>query len=105
MSHPNEFDIKRLEKAFESPFPDKVKSVVEKTKGGYDLIETRLPWDGSDNPWTRNLVAKIVFVKSSGIWKLYWMRASGKWNLYKELKSLNDVINALKDDVHGCFWG
>ena len=26
-------------------------------------------------------------------------------NLYKELKSLNDVINALKDDVHGCFWG
>ena len=105
MSHPNEFDIKRLEKAFESPFPDKVKSVVEKTKGGYVLIETRPSWDGSDSPWTRNPVAKIVFVKSSGILKLYWMRASGKWNLYKELKSLNDVINALKDDVHGCFWG
>jgi len=105
MSHPNDVDAKRLEKAFQSPVPDKIRNVVEKTKGGYILIETRPPWDGSDNPWTRHLVAKIIYVKSTGVWKLHWMRASGRWDLYDELESLNEVIETLKADVNGCFWG
>lgn len=105
MGHPNDIDVKRLEKAFESPVPDKIRNVVEKTRGGYILMETRPPWDDSDGPWTHHLVARIVYVKSTGIWKLYWMRASGKWNLYGECESLKEVIETLNADVNGCFWG
>ena len=105
MNHPNEIDAKRLEKAFESQVPDKIRNVIEKTKGGYIIIETRPPWDGSDMPWTRHAVAKIIYVKTTGVWKLYWMRASGKWNLYEEHKSLNEVIKTIRADLHGCFWG
>lgn len=105
MNHPNDVDTKRLEKAFESPIPDEIRNVIEKTKGGYVIIETRPLWDGSDGPWTRHPVAKIIYVKSTGSWKLYWMRASGKWNLYEELESLNEVIETLKSDADGCFWG
>ena len=105
MNHPNDIDTKRLEKVFESPVPDKVRNVVEKTRGGYILFETRPPWDGSDHPWTRLAVAKIIYVKSTATWKLYWMRASGKWNLYEEHKSLNEAIKNIQTDAHGCFWG
>lgn len=105
MSHPNEVDAKRLEKAFESPFPDKVRNVVEKARGGYILIEMRPSRGGSGDLWTRNPVAKVICVKSTGVWKLYWMRATGKWDLYEKLESLNKVIETLKADVDGCFWG
>ena len=104
MEHPNDIDTKRLEKAFESPVPDKVRNVIEKIRGGYILIETRPPWDGSERPWTHLPVAKIIYVKSTGVWKLYWMRRS-KWELYEELESLNEVIETIKADVDGCFWG
>jgi hypothetical protein len=105
MSHSNDINAKRIEKFFKSPIPDKVRKVIEKIRGGYVLVETRPPWDGSEVPWTRHPVAKIVHVKSTGVWKLYWMRASGKWNLYEELGSINEVIETIKADENGCFWG
>ena len=105
MDHPNDIDAKRLEKTFASPVPDKVKHVVEKTRGGYILVETRPPWDGSPGDWTRLQVAKIIHNKSGDVWKLYWMRASGKWNLYEECESLDKVIDTIRADSHGCFWG
>lgn len=105
MDHPNDIDVKRLEKTFASPIPDKVKNVVEKTRGGYILVETRPPWDGSPGDWTRLQIAKIIHNKSRGKWKLYWMRASGKWNLYEECESLGEVIATIRTDPHGCFWG
>ena len=104
MSHPNDIDCKRIERAFASPFPDKVRNVVEKTKGGYILQESRPPWDSSDAPWTRLPVAKMIYVVSTDVWKVYWMRASGKWKLYEQCSSLHEVIEIIKADRQGCFW-
>lgn len=99
--------IRKIENYFEVPerVKDKVQNIVEKVKGGYVLIETRPPWDGSDKPWTKSPIAKIVFNKPENIWKLYWIRASGKWELYKEYKKLDKILATIREDVHGCFWG
>ena len=99
--------IKKIEEFFRVPerVADKVKNVVEKTKKGYILIETRPPWDGLAGPWTRSPVAKIVFRKYLKIWELHWMRASGRWWFYGKYKTLGGVLRAIEKDRYGCFWG
>ncbi|PIT87116.1 MAG: hypothetical protein COU31_04715 [Candidatus Magasanikbacteria bacterium CG10_big_fil_rev_8_21_14_0_10_40_10] len=100
-------NIDLIKKHFKVPghVQDKIKNIVEKVMGGYELIETRPRWDGSPGPWTKLPIAKIIFHKPSKSWKIYWHRASGKWNLYRKFKSLNSVLKCIKNDEHGCFFG
>ena len=52
--------------------------------------------------------AKIRFYKSRQLWNLDWMRASGKWELYEpfpESTHLEKIIEVIKEDKHGCFYG
>jgi len=102
---------KDLQKIIEQYFevPEKVrgqiKNIIEEVGGGYVLIETRPPWNGSNKEWSRLPIAKIIFHKPTRTWKLYWQRASGKWELYAFYKSFNAVLRSIKEDKHGCFWG
>lgn len=71
------------------------------------LLEIRPQWN---NP-TKILefpFARLRFVKSSRIWKLYWMRGSGNWEAY-ELQpvsaDLHKLLNEVKNDAYGCFFG
>lgn len=48
---------------------------------------------------------KITFVKSQNSWKLYWMRADLKWHLYEKYDDLDALLQEVKDDPNGCFWG
>ncbi|WP_262245444.1 DUF3024 domain-containing protein [Parapedobacter soli] len=71
------------------------------------LSEIRPQW----NDPTRILelpFAKLRFVKSSKIWKLYWTRASGKWEAYEprpESTELHKLLTEIKNDAYGCFLG
>ena len=74
----------------------------------YDLIiyEIRPRWD---NPAeiTEMPIAKLTFVLSRNIWKLFWQRANGKWVRYKpkeSSKELSDLTRAIESDVYGCFF-
>jgi len=52
--------------------------------------------------------ARIRCYKSKQEWHLYWMRASGKWESYEPFPmsiNLEQIINILKEDKHGCFYG
>lgn len=52
--------------------------------------------------------AKLRFIKSSKVWKLYWMRASGKWEAYQpipESSSLQVLLDEINHDSYGCFFG
>ncbi|MFD1771581.1 DUF3024 domain-containing protein [Sphingobacterium suaedae] len=52
--------------------------------------------------------AKLRFVKSSKIWKLYWMRGSGKWEAYEpepENADVHKLLTEIKNDTYGCFFG
>lgn len=71
------------------------------------LYEVRPQWDDPkifrDHPF-----AKITFVKSRNIWKLYWRRADLKFHKYDPKKSssqLSDLVKEIDKDSHGCFFG
>lgn len=101
-------DLKKIiARYFEVPerVRGQIKNIVEEVRGGYILIETRPPWDGSAGEWSRLPIAKIIFHKPTQTWKLYWQRASGKWELYASHKSFDAALRAIKEDRHGCFWG
>ena len=53
-------------------------------------------------------VAKATFVRSAGVWKIYWMRADLKWHSYQEkpqVSSIAGFIKIVEADDCGCFWG
>ncbi|WP_194768332.1 DUF3024 domain-containing protein [Tamlana sp. I1] len=71
------------------------------------LYEIRPAWD-NPNELEHFEFAKIRFYKSRGEWNLYWMRASGKWALYDPFPistNLDEMIETIKNDKFGCFFG
>ena len=59
----------------------------------------------SDSSEYLDKACKLTYVKSSDMWKLYWMRADLKWHLYEEYQNLGDLLEEVKKDPNGCFWG
>lgn len=51
--------------------------------------------------------AKISFVQTSGLWKLYWMRGNLQWYPYETptTGSLKVALKLIKADKHFCFFG
>ena len=52
--------------------------------------------------------AKIRYVKTQKIFKLYWQRASLKWELYEpfpESSHLQKLLDVVAEDGYGCFKG
>jgi hypothetical protein len=71
------------------------------------LVEIRPQWDD------RSIIhrcpfAKATFVKTQGIWKIYWQRASGKWQSYAPtatVASIDAFLAVIAEDKHACFFG
>ncbi len=81
----------------------------EHTIEKHDVIiyEIRPRWNNPDEN-TRMPCAKLKFIRSRNIWKLYWHRANGRWYPYDPLKpsrDLADLIAEIDDDPYGCFFG
>jgi len=106
----NEFTIKNY---IESIRPENIE-IRSQIDFGYsfdgntaELFEIRPMWNNQKE--IQNLpFAKIKFYNSKQLWSLYWMRASGKWELYDPFPNsthLEKLINILKEDKHGCFFG
>lgn len=52
--------------------------------------------------------AKLRYVKSQQVWKLYWLRASGKWESYSpfpQSHALEPLLDCIGEDKHHCFFG
>ena len=52
--------------------------------------------------------AKATYVKSNGIWKVFWLRANLKWDAYDPaplVKSLQQFVKLVEEDKHNCFRG
>ncbi len=52
--------------------------------------------------------AKATYVKSKGIWKIYWMRADLKWHRYDpdpEVETFEDFLQVVDVDEYCCFFG
>lgn len=111
----SEFEIKRIDKIVRTfcenrvpeRFRDQVKVGFRIEGQNIFLFENRPRWD-EPSEWLALDFAKITYVKSRRIWKLYWKRASGKWDQYKPHFVANDIgklIKTIDEDRYGCFFG
>ena len=86
---------------------DKVDLGYSNQKNVIEIFEIRPIWSMPSE--TQQLpFAKIKYIKSRKIWKLYWMRASGKWQSYgpsPEYSNLEEALDEIDKDPFGCFKG
>ena len=112
----SEFEAKRVERL--------VQSFVEKRRPpphirpeldlGYrvsgqsvEIFEIRPLWMDPDKK-IEEAVAKTTYVKSRGVWKVYWQRRDLKWHRYDPnsvVKSLGEFLAVVDRDEYGCFFG
>ena len=53
-------------------------------------------------------LAKVQYVRSRGVWRLFWKRADGKWHGYPphpEAASLAEALQVIDQDANACFFG
>ena len=53
-------------------------------------------------------IAKATYIRTGKLWYIFWMRADEKWHKYepvKEVKSIDEFIKVVEEDIYGCFWG
>lgn len=76
-------------------------------KNVIELLEIR-PNRYEEGAFLHLSFAKIKYVKTQKIWKLYWMRGSGKWQSYepcREASNLEEFLSVIDEDTYGCFKG
>ncbi len=74
---------------------------------GIILFTVRPRWNNPSETM-KGMIAKATYVKSTKAWKLYWQRADMKWHGYKpkpEVDSVEEFIEVVEADEHGCFYG
>ncbi|WP_370691331.1 DUF3024 domain-containing protein [Bradyrhizobium sp.] len=53
-------------------------------------------------------IAKATYNKNKKNWKIFWQRADLKWHDYEphlEAASIEEFLNVVEKDDHGCFFG
>jgi hypothetical protein len=112
----SEFELKKIEKAGEAFLKKRRPPVSARhqvdlgwriDKKSVLIIETRPVWN---NPSEHQelICAKATFVRSQGIWKIYWMRQDLKWHSYEpcsHVKAIGQVFDVVDKDEYGCFFG
>lgn len=77
------------------------------TNQSVEIFEIRPVWRG--NGETHELPkAKLTFVKTQKIWKLFWQRQDLKWHGYEPMpqaRHLEQLVAEVDADPYGCFWG
>ena len=73
----------------------------------FEIYEIRPQWNDPSKK-IEGPIAKATYVKSKKIWKLFWMRADLKWHSYQPFpvfSHIEKILEVIKLDSHGCFWG
>ncbi|MFP4446897.1 MAG: DUF3024 domain-containing protein [Desulfosudaceae bacterium] len=86
---------------------DRLRNEIRIEGNNIFIAESRPRWDKPDE-WLPLDFAKLRYVRSRNIWKLYWKRASGKWEIYGpkgEAGNLKELADVIDEDRYGCFFG
>lgn len=70
-----------------------------------ELLQIRQTWQGEPGEKSESVIAKITYARSSKTWKLYWQRGNLTWSCYDTAYTLAEVLEMVREDRHGCFWG
>ena len=106
-----ETDLARIAKycADRVPAPARKELRVEfETRGRVvTIIETRPPWEGGDQPWTRLKVAQLRYRPESTDWTLHCRDRNEKWFDYDNLFSgtAAELLAEIDEDPTSIFWG
>lgn len=71
------------------------------------IVEIRPVWN-NPSEMMEQPVAKATFVKSIGIWKVFWMRADLKWHDHPEkpqVENVKEFFDLVETDSLHCFFG
>jgi hypothetical protein len=112
----SEFEIKKCEKAVKAFIakhrpPAHIRKELDFSyrieNQSVEIFEVRPRWD---NPTQiiEHSIAKATYVKTKGIWKIYWQRADLKWHHYSphpEAKTIEDFLAVVEADENACFFG
>jgi Protein of unknown function (DUF3024) len=53
-------------------------------------------------------IAKVRFVRTQRVWRIFWKRADLKWHGYQpcpKAPTLTAALRVINEDPHGCFFG
>ena len=73
-----------------------------------EIFEIRPAWRGPINEKHESPVAKATYVRSRGVWRVFWQRRNLKWHSYDptpEVKSVEEFASLVGEDAHACFFG
>jgi hypothetical protein len=73
-----------------------------------EIFEIRPVWRGPADEKRESPVAKATYVKTRGVWRVFWQRRDLKWHSYDpkpEVKSVEEFASLVSEDVHACFFG
>lgn len=73
-----------------------------------EIFEIRPRWDGPPDEKHESPVAKATYVRTRGVWRVFWQRRDLKWHSYEpkpEVKSVEEFASLVSEDAHACFFG
>ncbi len=73
-----------------------------------EIFEIRPAWRGPADEKHESAVAKAAYVRTRGVWQVFWRRSDLKWHGYgptPEVNSIDEFASLVADDVHACFFG
>lgn len=73
-----------------------------------ELFEIRPAFGGKRGETMEHAIAKGTFVRSRGVWRVFWMRRDLKWHGYEpmpEVKSVDAFFKLVAEDANACFFG
>ena len=72
-----------------------------------ELFEIRPQWDRPEIK-RESPSAKTTFVRTRGVWRIFWKRADLKWHGYDptpEVASIDEFLAVVEKDEYACFFG
>jgi len=111
----NELDLKRIDRIVGGlcrrrtcpDLADQLRLDYEIDRQSVVVFEERPDWrDATER--MRTPVARLRFVRTTGVWTLYWMRADLKWHRYEPAESTADLaslVDVIDRDEYSAFFG
>ena len=108
-----ETDVARVQRWCRGRVPehvrDEVRVEVDVAERHLTIVECRPPWRADMGvEWTRFPIARLRYVKTTGVWSLYWRDRNLRFHAYDRVASTASVEELLAEvdrDPTAIFWG
>lgn len=108
-----ETDVARVQRWCRARVPERVRDEVRVEVDIADrhltIVECRPPWRADVGAaWTRFPIARLRYVKTTGVWSLLWRDRNLRFHAYDSVAptaSIEELLAELDRDPTAIFWG